>query len=275
MSKGKFILADGSFVPAENYRLSIEESEAPHFSEQFRAIKTSFPFFSATVEVIKLKLLLFNRSFPEFTEDEGAGLKRQMERTLTKNKHFIGAKVTLILRFLNEKISYSIQSEVTKSAGYELNEKGLFAEVFDKIQKPASSLSTLTLGSVPYWEIAERYRSESSADEYLIISTSDAILEAPFANVYIITGRKVRGASSHDGAYIDITQSLMLAIFNQLNLEYTDNEEITLEDLNCAEEVFSVNVIEGIRWIIGIGGKRYFNNTTRKISELFTQLATK
>jgi len=271
MSKGKFILVNGSFIPSEDYRISIEESQSAHFSEHFRSVKTSFPFFNETLELIKLKLLLFNAAFPEFTEDEGAGLKRQMERTLTKNKHFLGAKITLTFWFADKNITYTIQSDTVEPASYQLNEKGLFAEVFDKIQKPASSLSTLSLGSTAYWEIAERYQAESSADQFIIIGNSDSILETPGANIYLVWGKIVKGASADDGAYLDVTQSLMLHIFSQLGLEYSE-EEITPDELKTAEEVFSVNAIQGIRWIIGIGEKRYFNNTTRRISELFNKL---
>jgi len=271
MSKGKFILVNGSFIPSEDYRISIEESQSAHFSEHFRSVKTSFPFFNETLELIKLKLLLFNAAFPEFTEDEGASLKRQMERTLTKNKHFLGAKITLTFWFADKKVTYTIQSETVEPASYQLNEKGLFAEVFDKIQKPASSLSTLSLGSTAYWEIAERYQAESSADQFIIIGNSDSILETPGANIYLVWGKIVKGASADDGAYLDVTQSLMLHIFSQLGLEYSE-EEITPDELKTAEEVFSVNAIQGIRWIIGIGEKRYFNNTTRRISELFNKL---
>jgi len=270
MSKGKFILVNGSFIPSEDYRISVEESESPHFSEQFRSIKTSFPFFGATLDVIKLKLLLFNQSFPEFTNEEGAGLKRQLERTLTKNKHFIGAKLILTFRFSGEKVSYTLQSEATETAGYELNEKGLFAEIFDKIQKPASSLTTLSLGSAAYWEIAERYRSKSFANEFIILGHSDIILETPGANIYLIKGKTVLGASSEDGAYTDITQPLMFEIFRRLNLQYSEDRRITFADLESTEEIFLVNAIQGIRWILGIGEKRYFNNTTRKINELFS-----
>lgn len=273
MTKGNFILVNGSFFPSEDYRISVEESEVPHFSEQFRSIKNSFPFFRPTLDVIKLKLLLFNGSVPELTNEDGAGLKRLMERTLTKNKHFGGAKVTLTFRFSGEKVAYTIQSETTETVGYELNEKGLFAEIFDKIQKPASSLTTLSLGSAAYWDIAGRYRSNPAVDEFIILGYSDAILETAGANIYLIKGRTVLGPSSEDGAYIDVTKQLMMDIFCTLNLFYSEDREISVSDLETAEEIFLVNAILGIRWIIGVGEKRYFNNTTRKISELFKQLA--
>lgn len=274
MNKGKYILVNGSFVPTEEYQISLAESEAFHFSEKFRAIRSSFPFFSETLELIRLKLLYYNQLFPEFTTIHGAELKRQLERTLTKNKHFLGAIITLTFRFFGQKVQYTIHSEKTDSTGYELNEKGLYVEIIYPIQKSISSLSSLSIGSEIFWNIAKSHLKESTADELLIINTSKDIVEAPESNIYLIKGKTVRGSSSEQGAYIDLTKPFMLDLFNKLGLRYTENEEITKADVYEAEELLLVNSINGIRWVIGFEEKRFFNNTIRKISDLFNQRLT-
>lgn len=271
MNKGKYILVDGTFVPTDGYRISVPESEDLNFSEKFRAIRSTFPFFRETFELIRLKLLYYNQSFPEFTADDGVELKRQLERTLTKNKHFMGAVVKLTFRFFRQKVHYTIQSEKTDSVGYELNEKGLYIEIINPIQKSISSLSSLSLGSEIYWNIAACHLKESTADELLIVNTSNSIVEAPESNIYLIKGKTVQGASAGHGAYTDITKPFMLELFNKLNLKYTEDEEITEADLREAEELLIVNSIKGIRWVIGFEDKRYFSNTIRKINELFSQ----
>jgi len=271
MSKGKFILVNGSFVPTDEYRISLPESEAFLFSEKIRAIRTAFPFFSETLEIIKLKLLIFNQSFPEFTDNSGSGLKRQLERTLTKNKQFLGAVLTLDFSFADQKLQFIIQSEKLENIGYELNEKGLYLGVFDKIQKPASSLSSLSLGSEIFWNISNNHLRNSSVDILALVNSEDQIIEVPESNIYLIKGKTIRGASIDFGAYLDVTQTFLLDIFDRLNLEYSEDEGLLTEDLLEAEEIMTVNAIDGIRWIVGFEGKRYFNNTIRKISELFYQ----
>ena len=271
MSKGKYILVNGSFIPTDEYQISLTESEALHFSEKFRAIRTSFPFFNETLELIRLKLLYYNKLFPEFTTDNGSGLKRQIERVLTKNKHFMGAIVTLSFRFIGGKTNYTIQSEKTEPTGYELNEKGLYIEIINPIQKSASSLSSLSLGSEIYWNIAASHLKESTADELFIVNTSNSIIEVPESNIYLIKGKTVRGASSEQGAYVDVTKPFMLNLFDRLKLNYAEDEEITEMVLREAEELLIVNSIKGIRWVIGFEDKRYFNNTIRKINELFSK----
>lgn len=269
MSAGKYILVNGSFIPSEEYRISIQESEGFLFSEKIRSVRTVFPFFIETLESIKLKLRIFGHTFPDFTSNNGSGLKRQLERTLTKNKHFLGAVFTITFRFADEKILYSVQSKKLKETSYELNEKGLYVEAFDEIRKSASSISSLSIGSEVYWKIAKNQQTNPMFDFFLILNIEGLVTEIPESNIYLIIGNIVLGASNIQGAYFDISRPLMLKIFKELGLEYTDDHGITLRNLKDAEEILVVNAIDGIRWIVGFEGKRYFNNTIRKISELF------
>jgi branched-subunit amino acid aminotransferase/4-amino-4-deoxychorismate lyase len=273
MSKGNYILVNRSFLPAEEYRLSLLESEALQFSEKIRAIRSAFPFFSETLELVKLKLNLFNHVFPEFTDHNGAGLIRQLERTLTKNKHFLDAFLTLTFRFSDQKVSYSIQSAKLETSGYTLNEKGIYVEIFDQFRKSVASLSTLSIGSEMIWQIAQAQTKNSVSDEKLILNTENLITEAPYSNIYIVKGKSIIGSGINHGAYVDITTQLMLDIFRKMNLSFSDSDGISIRDLQEADEILLVNSIEGIRWIAGFEGKRYFNNTIRRINELFNQMA--
>lgn len=272
MNKGKYILVDGSFVPTGDYRITLTESESFHFTEKIRVIRTAFPFFSETLDLIRLKLNLLNRSYPEFTERDGAGLKRQLERTVTKNKHFMGACLTLKLWFLNQDVHYSIQSEKLENTEFTMNEKGLYVNILTDVRKPVSTLSCLSIGSEIYWEIAVQKAMDSAADALFIFNPSDQLVESPNSNIYLIKGESVRSPGIRHGAYIDISRNVMLKILKKLNLEFTDSEGISVKSIKDADEIFIVNSVDGIRWIAGFENKRYFNNTTRKISELFNQL---
>ena len=274
MSKGNYIQVKGSFVTEEEYRFSLQESDSFLFTEKIRVIRSAFPFFSETIALIKLKFNIFNQSIPDFMTNDASVLKRQMERTLTKNKHFLGAVLSITFYQAGEQIDYTIRSEKTDSAGYELNEKGLFIAVFDRIQKAQSTLSTISLGSEMVWAIAENYLKEFMVDQLLIVNSRMQVLEIPQSNIYLIKDKIIKGASPEQGAYCDVTKPLMQEIFKELGLYYSEEDGITIKDLQEAEEIFSANSLDGIKWILGLEGKRYFNNTTRKISEVFSQKTT-
>lgn len=269
MNEGNFILVNGLFLPTAEYRFSLKDSDGFLFSEKIRSVRSAFPFFRETLEMIRKKLVIFNQSFPELTDHNGAELKRQMERTLTKNKQFLGAVLTIRFWISDQKIQYSIQSAKHENIGFSLNEKGLYVSVFNEIRKSVSSLSNTSVGSELNWRIAGNFPKDIASDEFLLLNTDGHIIEAVGSNVYLIKGRMVKGASIYSGAYADISSALMLRLFGKLKLSFGESDGITEQELKEADEILLVNAIDGIRWVVGFEGKRYFNNTIRKINELF------
>lgn len=273
MTDGNFILVNGSFISSADYRISIQESEALLFAEKIRSVRTTFPFFTPTLEMIRLKLNIFQQSFPDIMENDGAELKRQMERTLTKNKHFLGSVLSVRFWFFEQKLQYSIQSAKTDFTGYELNNKGMYISISREVWKSVSSLSNCSLGSDIYWNIAG-IAKESVNDELVLLNDEDQIIEAPWSNIYLIKNGTIKGASIHHGAYADITKSLLMNIFQSLKLGYDESDALTEQDLKQADEIFLVNSLVGVRWVIGFEGKRYFNQTIKRINTQFVKRLT-
>lgn len=274
MNDGAYILVNGTFVPSSDFGLTINGIDNYLFSESIRSVRTDFPFFAEILASIKVKLSLFNQDFPEFTENEGAGLKRQLERTLTKNKFFLGAVLTIRFWLEDQKVRYAISCQKYEKSNFELNTNGLYISIFSEIKKSVGCLSGLSLDSELIWKIAESHRIENNTDQLLILNNENQIIEAIRANVYLVKKNKVMGASQHSGAYIDITKQLLLTTYSQLGLEYDENTPMTEKDVREADEILLANSIEGIQWVIGYLGKRYFNNTTRKINSQFIKNLT-
>ena len=176
----------------------------------------------------------------------------------------------LSIRFwLSEKkLHYSINSSKTEHSGFELNEKGIYITLSREIRKPVYALSSNILGSELYWKIAG-FHSKDEAMEIVIVNNKNYITEAPYSNIYLIKEGTAKGAPIKHGAYADISKLLMLRIFAKLEISYSESEGITEQDLREADEIFLVNALEGIRWIMGFEGKRYFNQLTRKINNVF------
>lgn len=268
MKDGAYILVNGQFSPFASYKITLEQADGLLFSEKIRSIRTSFPFFRESVEMIKMKLMLFNQPCHELIDKEGAELKRQMERTLTRNKHFLGSILSVRFWISEGHVQYSIHSTKTDHSGYELNEKGIYISVSREIRKPVYALSSNMLGSEMYWKIA-RFNLKEESGEIILINNKNFITEAPQSNIYLIKDGTVKGAPIKHGAYTDISKLLMLNIFADLGIPYSESEGITEQDLREADEIFLVNALEGIRWVIGFEGKRYFNQTIRKIYNAF------
>lgn len=274
MNNGAYILVNGTFTASADFSWSPVSVENYLFSERIRSVRSVLPLFTETLGSIKLQLKLFNQPFPEFTENEGAELKRQLERTLTKNKFFLGAVLTIRFWFADQKVQYAISCQKHEKANFELNSNGLYVSLFHEMKKTSGLLSNLAVGSELIWKIAELHRDKSNADQLLILNNEDQIIEAIGANVYLIKGNEVLGVAVKSGAYIDLTRQRLLNIFHQLGITYNENKPMTEEDIRDADEIFIANSVEGIQWVIGYMGKRYFNTTTRKINNQFIKNLT-
>lgn len=268
MKNGAYILVNGQFISYADYKIKLEEVEGLLFTEKIRSIRTSFPFFKESCEMIKMKLLLFNQSCPDLMDKDGAELKRQMERTLTRNKHFLGAVLSIRFWLSEKKLQYSINSVKTEHSGFELNEKGIYIAISREIRKPVYALSSNILGSELYWKIAG-FHSQDETAEIVLINNKNYITETPYSNIYLIKEGMAKGAPIKHGAYADISKLLMLRIFAKLDISYSESDGITEQDLREADEIFLVNALEGIRWVMGFEGKRYFNQVIRKINNVF------
>lgn len=183
----------------------------------------------------------------------------------------MGAVFTVTFLLTESGIKYTIASEKLPEADYLLNEKGLYAAIFDKIRKSVSPLSNLTIGSEVYWNISRQHLGESGSDCFFILNTNDQIIESPGSNVYVVRGNRVIGAGAEQGAYQDVTRSFLLEIFKNLHLDYSESNGILLADILAADEIFLADSINGIRWIVGFEGKRYYNQTIRQISGMFSR----
>lgn len=267
-----FLLIDGQFSQNSEQQFAISLFGGLIFEEHIRAVRNLMPFWDQHLDLIALKLKLFNQPIPQFLASRGKELKRQIERTLVKNKLFRSALIHIYFMQNENGISYLIKTDAIDAVDYQLNQTGLTVSLFDKIPKGISPLSSLDLGSAPLWKIVNAELKTSTFDELLLINEEASIVEAPSKNIFALKENTLLTPAPQTGAYIDISQQKIQLISERLkiDLQFTDrlNEEILLR----ADELFLVNSIEGIRWIKAFRNKRYFNKGIKKIHQEWNRL---
>ncbi|WP_299581328.1 hypothetical protein [uncultured Sunxiuqinia sp.] len=268
----QFVLIDNQFSLASDQQLTLSLLENLLFKEHFRAIRSHLPFWNKQLELIHLKFKLLNEPLPDMLKEDGKELKRQIERTLIKNKLFRGAHIQVYFFRKNQHISLLIKTETTNKPDESLNSNGLTIDIFDKIRKSCSTLSALDFGSAPFWEIVKSAQTPPATDELLLLNAEDCILEAPGKNIYALIGNTLLTPAPKSGAYIDPSQHLLPIICEKMGLEMLAVERLKKEILFQAEELFLVSVLHGIEWVKAFRHKRYFNKTTKQIHQEFNKL---
>lgn len=267
-----YILVDGQFSQTSEQQLAVKMLQDLIFEEPIRAVRNLMPFWDQHVDMMVLKLKLFNQPIPRFLASRGKELKRQIERTLVKNKLFQSALIHLYFIDNKNGISYLIKTDAIDAAEYQLNQTGLKVGLFNKIPKGISPLSSLDLGSSPLWKIVNTELKTSTFDDLLIINQDASIVEAPLKNIYALTGSTWLTPAPQTGAYVDISQQKVQRICQQLKLDLQFTQELNEEVLLAADELFLVNSTDGIQWINAFRNKRYFNKEIRKIHQEWNSL---
>lgn len=262
-----FVLKNGKFHVSSEKFFGLEGQNCFLFSEKIRAIRNSFPFFQETLDLLLLKFRILNQSIPDFMAANGHELKRQMERLLVKNKLFKSAIIELSFFRNGADTDYFLSARGFESTTFELNTKGLIVEAFDKINKAVSDFSNLALGSESVWQIAKLHLSFSVVDEFLIFNSEQKIIEGIGKKLLLVTGNKLQGVSHSAGAYMDVTSPIIPEIAQKIELDYSECDGFTIEELLQADELFFIDALHGVQWILGLGDKRYYQSKVRLFCE--------
>lgn len=271
MSK-QYILTDGQFVSPAEKQFTSGILENLLFQEKIRTVRNLIPFWQEHMQSIQFKLDLLNQPSPPFLQNKGKELKRQIERTLVKNKLFKSAIIHLFL-FRNEStISYLLKTEMIPSTSYELNTTGLKVHNWEKLTKGISTIASTDLGSERFWQSVSFDPLKKKYDELLVMNNRNTILEAPGKNIYLLRGEEIRTPSPETGAFTDISQKTVQRICEKLKLDLQFTENLDEEVLIQADEFFLASSLYGIEWVQAFKNKRYFNKTTKLIQAEFVKL---
>ncbi|HBL73961.1 MAG: hypothetical protein A2W90_12200 [Bacteroidetes bacterium GWF2_42_66] len=270
-----FILKNGSFVAADEKLFSIGDAETLLFSEKIRAIRNTFPFFLETVELLLLKFRIFNEPVPELLAYNGRDLKRQLERLLVKNKMYKSAIISIHFFRNKQGFDYILSADPLETFEFEINHKGLLVDIFDKMPKVVSGLSNLSFGSETIWKIAVSYLSGSGSDDFLIINSEEKIIEGIGKKLFLIKDGNITGVSASAGAYMDVVGLVIPAIAKKIGLVYSETDGFTADQLHHADELFLLDAVHGVHWIMGFREKRYYSMKTRQINEELNTFAAK
>ncbi len=259
--KQGFVLYNGDFFPSEEVLFSGNIFNQFIFSEKIRAVKTHLPFWEEHLRLWEFKFKLFGLPIPKFLNE----LKRQIERTLTKNKLFQNAEISLTFLNQPECIGYLIAAKEFSIPNFNTN--GINIDLFDKVPKAISPLSSIKEGSEPYWKII--HGQQDLKYEFLVTNTSNCILESPGKNIFIIKGTEIFTPSPSTGAYVDISKKLVRQISEKIGLKFSEVEMLDEKELLEADEIFLCSSLHGVQWVKGFKNKRYFCKTVRQINEEF------
>lgn len=164
----------------------------------------------------------------------------------------------------NKEFSYVISSESLNSNLFSLNVKGLKVDIFNQYKLGTCELNNLKTTNRIINVLASMYSNDNSLDDSIILNEKNNIVEFTSGNIFLILDNQIITPSLNSGCINGIIRKKILSFDNFLNFEVIE-KDIKISDLLNAEELFSTNVICGLKWVLNFREKKYNNKYSNLI----------
>ncbi len=200
-------------------------------------------------------------------------LKELFNNLITKNCIYKDARIRLTIFRKdgglytpeNNNISYTIEATPIGDELYFLNKKGLLIGIFHQHKKTISPLYNFKNANSLLYVLAGIYKKEFQLDDCLIVNENDKIIEGLSSNLFWIKGRTVFTPFISTGCIDGIMRKQVFNAVKNTGMNIQEVNGTSVDELTNADEIFLTNAIQGIRWVMGLENKRFYNFITKKI----------
>ncbi len=172
---------------------------------------------------------------------------------------------------VSNKPGFILEAAILPHGNYELNKKGLIIDVYDELTKPINKLSNYKTSNALLYVMAGLYQKQHRLDEAIILNQNGFLCESTSSNVFVVYNNQIYTAALSEGCVAGVMRSVILRLA-KINDIAVIEAQISPEILREAEEVFVTNASSGIRWVMGYGKKRYFNEMSKVLSAKLNDL---
>lgn len=162
----------------------------------------------------------------------------------------------------SNKFGYVLEGTPLAESNYELNKKGLIVDVYDELTKSVDKLSNYKTSNSLLYVMAGLHKKQHQLDEVFILNNHGFLCESLSSNVFVVYDKQIYTPALSEGCVAGVMRSVVMDLAKDNGFPVVE-AQINPEVLNEAEEVFITNAVGGIRWVMGYGRKRYFNEVTR------------
>lgn len=163
------------------------------------------------------------------------------------------------------KAGYLLEATALSETNYELNQKGLIVDVYDELTKPINKLSNCKTGNALLYVMSGLYQKQHRLDEAIVLNQNGFLCESTSSNVFVGYKGQIYTPALCEGCVAGVMRSVVLKLAKMNDIPLIE-AQISPEILKEADEVFLTNAVSGIRWVMGYGKKRYFNEMAKTLS---------
>lgn len=264
---GKLINEDDKILDAKNRGLQLGDA----VYEELRVVSGAVIFLEEHYLRLMSSMRILRMEIPmnftmEFMEEEI--LKTISNEDLKQTKHI---KFTVYRNnendsaLANNSISYIVTTSILPNPFYILEENEYEVELFKDFYKNASMLSNLDTTNKILNVVGRIYAQENDYNDCLVLNEQKQVIESLNGNIFLIQKNVIKTPPLTDGCLNGILRRKLIEIVSKL--EDYELQEISISpfELQKADELFTINAIDGIISITKYRKKVYSNYVAKNL----------
>jgi len=204
------------------------------------------------------------------------GLQQQIQELLNRNGHNSIARIRLtvfrgdggLYDNINHLPHYLIQTWPLPDDTGKWLSNGLLLGIYNDVKKSCDILSNHKHNNFLPYAMAALHAKKQKWNDAILLNNQGRICDTTVANIFLIKENVIYTPSLGEGCIAGVMRKNLLQQFSKDKLPFVEGE-ITIENLEDADEVFLSNSIHNIRWVQSVGDKKYDNKYTQKIFSSF------
>lgn len=276
----KFILFNNQLISKETPLFTIGNRSFCYgdgFFESIRITGSEMPFIKNHFERIKETAAVLELNLPpEFTVES---LVESVKLLSEKNE--VGKEGRVRINFYRnegglyapESNSCSIIVDVMPyqaGQGFELNNKGLKVDLYQKIKKPCNVLSSIKSCNSLLYVLAGKYKRDNDLEEAVILNDKHNVCEFTSSNLFIVINGVLYTPAIAEGCINGVMRKVIIDLAAKARI-YVYETELKPNDLIRADEIFLTNAVQGIQWVGAYKSKRYFNKVSKTLIDALNE----
>ena len=163
---------------------------------------------------------------------------------------------------------FLIETFATVLGTYTLNAKGLVVDIYEDMHKNSDLISNYKTGNSLVYVMAALHKKNKGLDDCIVLNTSGRPVEFTSSNLFIISKGIVITPALTEGCISGVMRKNLLEFLQKEGYE-TRMENLEIESLENADEMFRCNMGHGIQWVGKFREKIYQAKETQEIFSRF------
>jgi branched-chain amino acid aminotransferase len=243
--------------------------------EVVRTLGTRLAFFPEHYEHLRSRLEVLNLSLPAILPADE--MQRYAVNLINKNRYFggNGLYISILIETGAARGTSLCLMECTplEQTTFELNRKGYVLGLYDDLNVPLDRLSGFFSRPPVLDYFAQDHARAKGWDDCILFNQQGNITGTIGSALFFRIRNKLHTPPLKDGAPSSIWRKQAMQVLAEAGDPVNDTISLRGLDIGKADEIFLVNALDGVRWVVAVERSRYFNQTGARLIPVLNEKA--